>query len=368
MAMLTGKGVKPEKAEKALAKSASELAEGEVVWYFTKCNNLKPMTDAVVVTNARVMGLSTGMGFKFKVLHSDIAETSYDPKHGTIEVRAHTGESMTFKAVAPDDVLAVAHYIDYGRNAGVPSEVAAALAAASTSALSSQTQPAAPSVQTLGGAIAGQQDREAVKAQKRERRQQERAARQDERRQRAADELARYGNKIADELFGLRTIRIYDKGFVRVSIPMLGSNAKFERLIDIEASADVSKKTGLGRGAAAVATMGWSLATSNKRGDVYLTITTDVTTHVLHEEPPTSMNLKQVRRLEAAGRAAVRATSSTSHVASDEPKPVDKVTRSGPRPAPSVSDRLRELSALLEEGLVSQEEYDELRTKLLDRI
>lgn len=129
------------------------------------------------------------------------------------------------------------------------------------------------------------------------------------------------------------------------------------------ASSDVSKKSGLGRGAAAVMTGGLNLAGSNKRGDVYLTISTDVTTHVLHEDPPTAMNLKQVKRLEAAGLAVLRGSPA---VTVDVPRTVTQTP--GSSVAPTVSERLRELTLLRDDGLVSQEEYDQPRARLLGTI
>jgi len=202
-----------------------------------------------------------------------------------------------------------------------------------------------------------------LKAGKRERKEQEKAPRLQEREERAADELARYGRMVANEVFGMRTVRIYDKGFVRVSVPLFGSNTRFEQLVSIEASSDVSKKSGAGRGAAALMTGGLSLASSNKRGDVYLTITTDATTHVLHEDPPTATNLKHVKRLEAAGLAVLRQTPSVTTDLSETP--TSTPAASG---APTVSERLRELTLLRDEGLVSLEEYDQLRAKLLGTI
>jgi hypothetical protein len=63
MGMQVGKGVKVEQAEKALAKAGS-LVDGESVWFYAKCyanssNHFWSLIDAVVVTNARIMGLST---------------------------------------------------------------------------------------------------------------------------------------------------------------------------------------------------------------------------------------------------------------------------------------------------------------------
>lgn len=350
--METGKGVKPEKAEKALAKSADELAPGEVIWYFAKCNNLKPVTDAIVITNARVMGLSTGISFKFKALHSDIHRVESDAKRGTVTVSTSTGDAMTFKQVAAEDVPAVTQYIDSGRAQRVPAELAQALQRTEAHARSDRHPEAVLS--------AAHEEQERSRQEKREKKAAEKARRKQQIESRAKEDLDRYGEKIADEMFGMRTVRIYSQGYVRVSLPLLGSNARYERLQSIESSADVSKKSGLGRGAAAVVTAGYSLMSSNKRGDVYLTISTDVSTHVLHEDPPTAMNLKAAKRLEAAGRSVIgRSDPETVGAAPD----VSADTATSP---PDLRARLQELAALRNDGLISEEEHTRLRTKLLD--
>lgn len=69
-----------------------------------------------------------------------------------------------------------------------------------------------------------------VMAERRVSREREKAQRKQEHAKRDADELAHYGRKVIHEMFGVRSIRIYDEGFVRVSVPLLGSNARSEQL------------------------------------------------------------------------------------------------------------------------------------------
>lgn len=322
MTIALGKGVKLEKAEKAISKSASELVAGEEVWFFAKCNNLRPMTDALVITNARVMGLSTGQGFKFQALFSEVVSVSYDPKGKTVDVVTSRGDRMTFKNVDPDDVPAVEHYIEHGRQQAPPPSLIVALAdrAEASNAPSSQE-----------------------------------------------DDERKFGRQVADGMFGLRTVRVYDKGFVRVALPLMGSKARYERLISIKASSDVTKKSGLGRGIGAAVTLGANLASPNKRGDVYLTISTDLSTHVLHEDPPTAQNLRMAKKLEGAGNAvlAARAASPASPAsASHEAVPLAETT-----PVPrTTAQRLREIQELFDQGLVSAAEYQAQRARLLDGV
>lgn len=143
-----------------------------------------------------------------------------------------------------------------------------------------------------------------------EQRQLKAAEKAERKRQKAAKEAAdrkKYGEKLADEIFAGRTVRIYSRGYIRVSWPLLGARAPYERLFSIEASADVSKKTGVGRAGAAVLTGGNNLLlTGNRRGDLYLTIATDFGTRVLHTQDPSSMYLKAMKRLEAVGNSVIR--------------------------------------------------------------
>jgi hypothetical protein len=357
--MQVGKGVKTEKAEKVLAK-AGGLVEGEVVWFYAKCNNFRPMVDAIVVTNARVLGLSTLEGYKYKAPVTQITATEYDPKKGTVQIVTTDGQVMTLKSVSSDDVQAVEHYVDYARANPSPPNVTdaiAALGAAGTSVLAAVG--AAPT------------DFKAAKKAHKEEIKKERAQ---EKAEKDAADRATAGEQVESAMFGLKTVMIHQNGYVRVGGAMFTANAQYERLISIEASSDVSKKSGLGRGAAAVMTMGVNLAGSNKRGDVYLTIVTDRTTHVLHEDPPTAMNLKASKKLEAAGNAVIRANAvSPAHAEPTESPGDAAVDTAGAQEGAvarsvgggSVSDKLRELTAMRDEGLVSIEEFQALRAKLL---
>jgi uncharacterized FlaG/YvyC family protein len=387
VALVTGKGVQPEKAHKALEKVAGEMLPGEEAWLFARCNNFKPMTDAVVVTNARVLGLGTGGGtISFAALFDEVAYAQGDERRGSVTVGTHDGRSMTFKQLRAADVPAVTHYLETGRQKGVPEPLRAAAEAARAA------RPAAG-------------DKEAAKEEKRKRRAEENARKQQQRAEekarkeqgradREAEELARYGRVVLNDVFGGRTVRVYEYGYVRVSVPLLGRNAPFERLVSIEASSDVGKKSALGRGAGAVATMGLNLATSNKRGDVYLTITTDRTTHVLHEDPPTAGNMRTAKRLEASGRSVIGRRPPTATTAppapTSPPAPSgDGGTGSSGGTAPAdgtadrtgagagdradggggtLAERLRELEALRAEGLVSAEEYERARQRLLESL
>lgn len=166
-----------------------------------------------------------------------------------------------------------------------------------------------------------------------------------------ADFENKYGTLMADEVFGTKRVWIYSKGFVSVGTFSPGTPNK---LLGIEGNADVSKKTFIGRGIVAAATMGANLmVTPNKRGDAYLTITTDVKTYVLHESPPTEQAMKKMHKLQGAGKALLQ---------SNVPNQVI-VTNAGTEP--DLALQLEKLSALKLSGALSEAEYQAAKKQLL---
>lgn len=335
-----GKGVKQEKADKVLQRFRDDLVDGEVAWFFCKCNNFRPMLDAVVITNARVLGLQTSDGFKFRALLSQLSSVQCDEKKGTVQLTCTDGQTITFKSVPSEDIPAVRHYLEAGQRESPPREVTQAVLARGKQG---------SSVVEFGGPVPTE-----PKAAKRARKEALKTADEEQ-----------YGRMTATGVLGGKTVRIYDKGYVRVGV----FGGSYERLLSIEASHDVGKKTGVGRAAFAVATAGTNLLTSNKRGDVYLTIVTDKQTHVLHEEPPTARNIKQSKALEAAGQAVLRRLAEESaSQGNDESPAASQAAVSSPAPGPTGAERLRQLNSLREEGLVTEDEFHQLRATLLGEL
>lgn len=95
-----------------------------------------------------------------------------------------------------------------------------------------------------------------------------------------ARELA--GDEVASHCFGLRTIRVYEHGYVRIG-PIGALRAPLERLISIAAATD--------------------LAGAN--GNVYLTIVTDRKTHELQESATTSGDVQAAMALDQVGNDAI---------------------------------------------------------------
>lgn len=124
---------------------------------------------------------------------------------------------------------------------------------------------------------------------------------------------------------------------------MLGAGkSAYERLLAIEATSDVSKKTGLGRGTAAVATLGVNLiVTSNRRGDAYLTIRTDRKTHVLHVDSPSASDLKSAKGLEVAGRSLIDTARNEREAGTTMGDEAEGLANNLEGSAPKIPDRLR---------------------------
>ena len=174
---------------------------------------------------------------------------------------------------------------------------------------------------------------------------------------RARSELEQYGQEVATGVFNARTIRIYANGFVSVSLMPFGGADK-HRLISIEFSGDVAKKSAAGRAVGAGLTLGLNLLSSNKRGDLYLTIVTEEKVFTLHSDPPIAAEMKAGKALEAAGNAVLSALAASPSPAATNPH----------EPAKPPRQRLQELDALLEEGLITREEFDERRRAIIEAL
>ena len=111
-----------------------------------------------------------------------------------------------------------------------------------------------------------------VKAAERHR---QRQSEQEARAAQLAEGRKRAGSRVHSGNFGGKTVEVYSNGYVRVALFMRDS-VPFQKLLSIEYSGDIQKKTGIGRAGTAVLTGGANLLlTPNKRGDVYLNVVTE---------------------------------------------------------------------------------------------
>lgn len=164
------------------------------------------------------------------------------------------------------------------------------------------------------------------------------------------------GKLLISEIFHTKKIQIYANGYVQVS-SILGilNKGKIEKLIAVDGSSEVTKKTGLGRAAGAVFTMGMNLAVSNLRGNAFLNIITENQTHSIMVEAPTPSDLKALSVILATGKSlAGRQASTNSSPAQQMPASKDLATQ------------LSELDALHKSGILNDEEYSKAKGKLLN--
>ena len=169
-----------------------------------------------------------------------------------------------------------------------------------------------------------------------------------------------FGKLVIEGVCAGKTVRIYSNGYVRVS-GFFGGSTPYEKLLGISASADVSKKTAIGRGVVAAATLGANLLyTSNKRGDMYLAISTDRNTHMLHMSPPTERDMKAMHKLATAGQAILDSVGSL-HVTTDK-SPQASRKNDG---SISIADEIAKLVVLRDSGALTAEEFQAAKKKLL---
>jgi len=174
-----------------------------------------------------------------------------------------------------------------------------------------------------------------------------------------AEREQEYGPQTASHMFGAKWVHIYAKGYVQVRDVVAPKGlVPIERLLAIDSQADVTKKSGFGRGAAAVVTLGTNLSSSNMRGDVYLIIGTDKTTHALRTTPTTE-SVKAAKALEVAGKAAITAANAQSPVTASP----QNVTQE-----PDALDQLKKLAELHAAGILTDDEFAAKKADLLDRM
>jgi len=193
-------------------------------------------------------------------------------------------------------------------------------------------------------------DKSQVRAEKKAEKIAAKAQRQAEKRAEEAKEVERYGRQVAGEMLTMGNIRIYEKGYVRVGGLFL-NGGDFEKLKSFEVfNNNLTKKTGLGRGVAAVLTGGVNLLSPNTRGNIIVTIVTDVNVHTGELLPQVQM-IRAVNVLQAAAQAVLESNSQGS------PAPLAQ--------GDDLSASLERLVKLRDSGALSQEEFEQAKSKLL---
>lgn len=215
--------------------------------------------------------------------------------------------------------------------------------------------------------IEAKEKRAAIRQEKAEKRRSELEAQAEKRKAQEARELDLFGKKVIQEMCAGKTVRIYDKGYVRVSGLFGGNGAVFEKLKAISGSADVAKKTALGRTVMAGATMGLNLVTTpNKRGDIYLAITTERTTHMIHMSTPTERDLKAMHKISSAGQGVLDSIArlTPNNVATTGSSPALQAQPDVEKK--SVADELIKLAALRDTGALTNAEFSKLKAQIIE--
>jgi len=164
--------------------------------------------------------------------------------------------------------------------------------------------------------------------------------------------LEKFGKRVAAETIQsglwLANISIYDKGYVKVS-------GRYEKIRGISGDVQVSKKTGIGRGAVAIATFGVNLAVANsQRGRIHLTIVTDSQTHVFSTDQVSDSAIKSYQNLLATGTAIMEMLKQQANL------PVSTSTNNE-----SVTEKIKQLSEFHAQGILSEAEFTAAKAKLL---
>lgn len=168
----------------------------------------------------------------------------------------------------------------------------------------------------------------------------------------------KYGQVVVSSPFATKWITIYSKGYVKVSSGMGALKGDVEKLLDIFGETDITRKSGLGRTAGAVLTLGANVLLSpGQRGNVYLTIATDRNTHSIMWTRPTALSIRTMNEIVSAGKAAMaRAGASLDSVSN---------ASSQTQNAPDLASQLASLAQLRDSGVLSEEEFEKAKGKLL---
>jgi hypothetical protein len=337
--MHLGNGIKESAAEKLVAKAKPELLEGEAVGLICKCNNFKPMVDRVLLTNARLLAVSAADAkVRFSAGRQDVVAVVVESGWAgtTLAITQSDGTKTVFKSMDESDAETLRTQLE-----SVGTDVQAPHDAVSTEHVAS-VGTADPEDGEQSGALAkfgATMKRAYGEAQ---------AASE----QLAESNSANYGALVKKGQFGLKTVEIYDAGYVRVGL-LLTQKSQFEKLKSIKFSLQVQDRSGIGH-LWASGGMG-----SKEKRVLLLTIATDKEIHTLSTEGEMGRSEDKVGlALEAAGNSVIADLNR-------EPSPT-VITHAAPEA--TIGERLRQIADLHHEGVLSDEEFATAKAKLLEQL
>jgi hypothetical protein len=164
-----------------------------------------------------------------------------------------------------------------------------------------------------------------------------------------------YGTLVANEKFGLYRVKIFSDGYIQIISGLGFFKGAIEKLLEIEGEAQISKKTGIGRGVAGIVTLGANQLVPNQRGNLLMTVTTDKQVHVLIHDMPFAVYIQNMNKLVAVGKSVIK--KGTSAEVTAIPKDSSQ--------SQSLAQQIRELSELKDAGIISEKEFESAKQKLL---
>ena len=171
------------------------------------------------------------------------------------------------------------------------------------------------------------------------------------------DELEKWGAVEASCRFGDygNVVTVYGKGFVKVLSGPFLNKGEVEKLLVISGGTDITKKSAFGRTVGAGFSLGLNLVISpSQRGNLYLKIGTDKTTHSLIQTTPDTKSIKNLNLLVSAGEKVIALRDSS---AQKSPEVMSE-------PA-NLSEQLTQLANLRQSGTLDDEEFAAAKAKLL---
>lgn len=178
--------------------------------------------------------------------------------------------------------------------------------------------------------------------------------------QRRQIEEKKYGNVVVTaNVSALRSVSLHSKGYVSGICPTP------EKLLAISGEANVVRKSALGRGLGAAISLPLSgftisnLDSNELRGDVYITIVTEVKTHSIHidlAKQPAGVNpVGEMQKLVTAGEALL------STLQKSTPHGEPEIRRQS-----DLAGQLSQLNQLFESGVLSQTEFEVAKKKIIN--
>lgn len=158
-------------------------------------------------------------------------------------------------------------------------------------------------------------------------------------------QLEKYGKPIASGAFGWSLVEIYESGHVRIS-----GGAMLE-LKGIEFTDMSRQKNQIGRVVGFLGTGGWNMATSTRKGEAFLSISTASGVKTLKTSEARPSDIQTANKLVAASKAIV-----------GRAKPEQGATAPG---QDDLSIQLQRLEELKKTGALTDEEFSAAKRKLL---